>query len=102
MISKVNKMRSSILRIDTLTSAPIPTPDAQVYIRSQAVQVRIPAIHGGLIWNRPVASVVRTADGQEKVIPILDITRLVLFVLAGFCFTSLFVLVFLRRGKFRS
>ena len=102
MVSQVNKMRTSILRIDTLTSSPIPIPDAQVYIRSQAVQVRIPAIHGGLIWNRPVASVVRTPDGQEKVIPILDITRLVLVLLAWFCFTSLFVLVFLRRGKFRS
>jgi hypothetical protein len=95
-------MRTSILHIDTLTSAPIPTPGAQVYIRSQAVQVRIPAIHGGLIWNRPVASVVRTPDGQERIIPILDITRIILFTLAGFCFTSFLLLIFLRRGKFRS
>jgi hypothetical protein len=95
-------MRTSLFRIDTLTSSPITTPGAQVTVRSQAVQVRIPAIHGGLIWNRPVACVVRTPDGQERIIPILDITRIVLLVLAGFSFTSLFVLVFLRRGKFRS
>ncbi len=95
-------MRTSLFRIDTLTSSPITTPGGQVTMRSQAVQVRIPAIHGGLIWNRPVACVVRTPDGQERIIPILDITRIVLLALAGFGFTSLFVLVFLRRGTFRS
>ena len=92
-------MRSSILRIDTLTSPPITIPAAQLYIRSQAVQVRVPKIQGGLIWNRPVAYVVRTSDGQEKIIPILDITRIILFTLAGFCLTSMFVLMFLRREK---
>ena len=95
-------MRTSLFRIDTLTSPPITTPGAEVTIRSQAVQVRIPAIHGGLIWNRPVACVVRTPDGQQRIVPILDITRIVLLALAGFGFTSLFVLMFLRRGKFRS
>jgi len=95
-------MRTSLFRIETHTSAPIPIPDAQLYIRSQAVQVKFPAIQGGLIWNRPVASVVRSSDGQEKVIPILDVTRIILFTLAGFCFASLFVLTLLGRKKFRS
>jgi hypothetical protein len=95
-------MRASLFRIDTLTSAPILAPGAQVSIQSQAIQVRFPGMHGGLIWNRPVASVVRTVDGREKTIPILDITRLVLLVLAGVCFSSLFLLVFLRRGRIRS
>ncbi len=95
-------MRTSLLRIDTLTSPPIPVPGGEVSVRSRAVQVRIPGVHGGLIWNRPVASVVRTADGQEQVLPVPDVTRIVLWTLAGFCFASLFVLAFLRRGTLRS
>ena len=87
------------MRIDTLTSPPITIPGAQIYIRSQAVQVGIPAVHGGLIWNRPVATVVHTTDGQEKVIPILDFTRIILYILAGFCFISMFVLILLRSRK---
>jgi hypothetical protein len=95
-------MRTSLFRIDTLTSPPIPVPGGQVSLQSQSIQVRFPAMQGGLIWNRPVASVVRTADGRETVIPILDVTRVVLLALAGVCFSSLFLLVFLRRGRIRS
>ena len=95
-------MQTSKFRIETLTSPPITIPDGQLSIRTQVVQVNVPSINGGLIWHRPVATVVRTADGQESIIPILDITRIVLFTLAGFCFTSIFVLMFLRRNKFQS
>jgi hypothetical protein len=95
-------MRTSLFRIDTLTSPPIPVPGAQVSIRSQAIQVRFPGMHGGLIWNRPVAAVRTTADGREETLPILDITRIVLLVLAGACFISFFLLVFLRHGRSRS
>ena len=95
-------MQTSLFRIETFTSPPVTIPSGQVYIRSQAFQFRFPKSNGGLIWNRPVASVVRTSDGQEKIIPILDVTRIILFTLMGFCFTSLFVLMFLRRRKFLS
>jgi len=92
-------MQTSILRIETLTSPPITIPDAQVYVRSRLVQLRFPAVNGGLIWNRPVAIVVRTPDGQEKIVPILDVTRLALLALAGICFTGIITLLFPRRKK---
>ena len=95
-------MQTPKLRIETLTSPPITLPDAKLYVRSQLVQIRFPTANGGLIWNRPVATVVRSPDGQEKIIPILDITRITLFTLAGFCLTSMFVLTFLRPKKFKS
>ena len=91
-------MQTSTVRIETLTGPPITIPDGQIYVRSKYVQLRFPKVKGGLIWNRPVAAVVRTTDGQEKIIPILDITRIILFTLAGFCLTSMFVLM-LRRHK---
>ena len=90
-------METSLLRIETLTSPPITTPEAQIYVRSQVVQLMFPAFNGGLIWNRPVAVAVRNLNGQEKIVPVLDITRIVLFTLAGLSFTSIFIFLFLRR-----
>jgi LPXTG-motif cell wall-anchored protein len=95
-------MHSSLVRIETLTGHPLTIQDAQLYVRSQLVQLRFPTVNGGLIWNRPVAIVVRTLNGQEKIIPISDRTRTVMFTLAGLCLTGMFVLVFLRRKKSES
>jgi LPXTG-motif cell wall-anchored protein len=74
-------------------------PDAQLYVRSRLVQLRFPIGNGGLIWNRPVAIVVRPLNGQEKVIPVLDMTRIALFTLVGICFTGIFAFMFLKRKK---
>ena len=78
-------MPTSLLRIETLTGQPIKVKDTQVRVRSQVVQLRFPFIHGGLIWNRPVAVLVRTADSQDRVLPVPDVTRnavLMLFMLS--------------------
>ena len=92
-------MQTPLLRIETLTSPPITIPDAQVYIRSRLVQLRFPAVSGGLIWNRPVAIVVRRLNGQTKIVPILDLTRIVWLALAGICFTGVVTLLFPRRKR---
>jgi hypothetical protein len=90
-------MQTSVLRIETLTSPPITIQGAHVYVRSQLVQVSFPTVNGGLIWNRPLAIVVRGSNGQEKIVPIVDVTRTIMFTLAGLCFTGLLVRMFLRR-----
>jgi hypothetical protein len=95
-------MQTSILRIETRTSPPIKIPDAQLYVRSRLVQLRFPIVNGGLIWNRPAAIVVRPLNGQEKVIPVLDMTRIAVFTLAGICFTSILTFMFLKRKKAKS
>ena len=89
-------METSLLRIETHTSPPVTTPDGQIYVRSQVVQVRFPAINGGLIWNRPVAVALRQLNGQEKIVPVLDITRIILLTLAGLSLTSVLIFIFLR------
>lgn len=43
---------------------------------SQAIQLRLPFLSGGLIWNRPVSVVVQNAAGQEETIPVRDETRI--------------------------
>ena len=86
-----------MLHIETRSSPPITIQDAQVSVHSQVVKLRFPIVNGGLIWNRPVAIRIRTADGREKIAPIADVTRTVTFTLVGLCFTTLFVLMVLRR-----
>jgi hypothetical protein len=40
--------------------------------------------HGGLIWNRPRAVIVRSMDGEEKILPVRDVTRNIIWgMLAG-------------------
>ena len=54
----------------------------------QTLRIEIPGMLGGLIWNRPVSVLARSASGQEQVLPVQDITRQVqlalLFASLGF------------------
>jgi len=95
-------MQTSLLRIETLTSPPITIQDTQLHVRSQLVQLRFPTVNGGVIWNRPVAVVVRTLGGEEKIVSISDMTRIAMLTLAGLCFTGMFALMFFRRKKAQS
>jgi len=90
-------MQASFLRIETLTGQPIKMGNNELQVRSQVIQFRLPLAHGGLIWNRPVAVVVRSADGQERILPVSDPTRFVVLNLAGLCFASLAFLLLFRR-----
>jgi hypothetical protein len=68
-------MRISPLLIETRNGRPLETKGAQVHVRSQVVQLRLPIANGGLIWNRPVSVVIRTPDGREQILPVPDVTR---------------------------
>ena len=84
-------MSISILRVETLTGQSIRVKNTQVRVRSQVIQLRLPMANGGLIWNRPIAVLVRTSDGHEQVLPVPDLTRNAVLLLAGLCFATLFV-----------
>lgn len=95
-------MSSSLLRVETLTGQSIRVKNAELRVRSQIVQLRFPVANGGLIWNRPVAVLVRRRDGQEQMLPILDLTRIVVFTLVGLCFGCMFLLILFRHKKIDS
>ena len=95
-------MSASFLRIETHTSHPIRINNTEVRVRSQVIQLRLPVANGGLIWNRPVAVIVRTADDQEKILPVPDLTRIAILILAGLSFASMFLLIFFRRKRIES
>jgi len=90
-------MSNSLLRIETLTGRPVKVKDTELRVRSQILQFRFPVISGGLIWNRPVAVLVRTADGQDRILPIRDVTRTAMLVLAGLGFASTFLFMLYKR-----
>ena len=98
-MNRYMSMQTSLFRIGTLGDPPLDVPNGQVYLRSQFVQLRVPAlrVQGGLIWNRPAAVVVRSLNGQETTLPIVDVTRIVMLALMGLGLATLFVSMFLRR-----
>jgi len=58
--------------------------DYQITPTTRVLKIRLPGHRGGLIWNRPKAVTVRTSDGQENILPVRDVTRLVIWsMLAG-------------------
>ena len=66
------------------TGETIQAGEYQITPQTQVVTVRFPWHFSGLIWNRPRAVLVRTADGQETSLPVRDVTRLVIWsMLAG-------------------
>jgi hypothetical protein len=90
-------MLTSLFSIKTLTGQPVKVKDTELRVRSQVVQIRLPGISGGLIWNRPVAVVVSTPDGRDQILPIRDVTRTAMLALAGLCFASTFLFMIYKR-----
>jgi len=90
-------MSPSLFSIKNLTGQPVKVNDTQLRVRSQVVQLRFPVISGGLIWNRPVGVLVRTADGRDQILSIQDVTRTAMLVLAGLCFASTFLFMIYKR-----
>lgn len=51
---------------------------------TQVLKVQLPGSQAGFIWNRPKAIVVETLDGQKKILPVTDVTRVAIWaMLAG-------------------
>ena len=90
-------MLTPLLRIETLTGQPIKVKGTQLRVRSQVVQLRLPVIAGGLIWNRPVAVLVQSADGQDRLLPIPDLTRTAVLALTVLGLATAFLLSLFRR-----
>jgi hypothetical protein len=95
-------MQTSLFRVGTHSGPPMDIPHGQVYLRSQFVQFRFPVIRGGLIWNRPASVVVRSLNGQETSLPIVDVTRIALVALTGLGLATGIVSMFLRRKTSQS
>ncbi len=89
----------SFFKIETHTSAPMSVHNQQISFQSRAVSLTFPKF-GGLVWNRPTAVIVQTAEGAEQTLAVRDVTRLAqILVLALGIAGALFVSLVLRERK---
>lgn len=88
----------SVLNVETKAGKATQAGDVTIIPFANSVQLRLPFIKGGLIWNRPTAVAVQTAQGQEYILPVQDVTRQILLALIGATLiSSLLLLVFSRK-----
>jgi hypothetical protein len=71
----------------------------QIVPVSTAWKLTIPGQQGGLIWNRPTAVKVIHPDGQNELIPVVDVTRqaILFFAAIGLGFALIASLVQLKK-----
>jgi len=89
------------IQTETKAGDAITMGETKIVPFSKSVRVQIPGLHGGLIWNRPASLLVTSSDGEEQIIPIVDVTRQALWALLG-ASTAVFLLMMLislRRNK---
>ncbi len=87
-----------IIKWQTLSGKAVTVGDVTVVPQSQALTLRW-GRHGGLVWNRPAALLVKRGDQTER-IPIVDPTRAVQLGLFGFCL-SFCMIVFVVSARRR-
>lgn len=75
----------------TSAGNPIEVNDLTVYPIARSYRLNVPKVHGGILWNKPLAVIVEDSLGNRQVIPVVDRTRLLQIAIlgAGFIFTLL-------------
>ena len=74
------KENSKIVQLNTFQGNPIQVGDRVITPQSQALQIRFK--RWGFVWNRPVAVLVER-EGEVYRVPVVDITRWIIWVLSG-------------------
>jgi len=94
-------MLNPYVQIKTRASDPITVAGNKIVLVSRALVIQLPGLHGGLVWNLPVAAGVTTSDGQERILPVRDITRLVQLgiVAIGLVAGSLILMAYRRKPE---
>jgi hypothetical protein len=95
-------MAEPLIRYETRAGEPIQAAGRRIIPFSKALIVRFPGLPGGVIWNRPVSVSVQEADGQEQVIPIVDVTRLAIWSMLGGSLLAMVILGLLVGRKSRT
>jgi len=74
---------TEFLNVEIRAGEPVTIGERTITPFAQSIQVTLPGLNGGFIWNRPVSVLVQSDDGQEEVLPITDVTRLAQVNLIG-------------------
>ncbi len=91
--------KSAIVQL-TSGGEPVRVGEMHIYPIARSYIVNLPAVKGGIVWNRPLAVIVEDSRGKRQIIPVHDQTRRlqVAFLAAGLIGAFLTWAIF-RRSK---
>ena len=92
-------MDDSIVRISREDGRPIRSGGRTLTPQVQTVRLKIPRLTAGMIWRRPYAVLVKYTNGEETILPVVDVTRTaqMMTLLAGVLAVS--IIWYLRRSN---
>ena len=85
-----------LITIEHHTAPPVRHGNMTITAFSKVLRLNIPGFPGGLVWNWPDSVLVSNSNGDEQIIPVRDVTRQTLWVLAGL--TALVTAIILSIG----
>ncbi len=56
---------SSLIQIETRWGKPIESNGRKIIVQSRALQINLPILSGGIVWNRPVSVLVLAEQGPD-------------------------------------
>ena len=68
---------TQFIQIETRWGKPIQANGRKIIVQSRALQINLPFLSGGIVWNRPVSLLVLAEQGPDQFIPVRDVTRIV-------------------------
>lgn len=93
-------MGNQFISLETYAGEQIGVGDKKILPFNQALTIRFPSSQGGLIWNRPVSVLETSSNGDERVIRILDVTRIAQIMLLSIgAFGSLLIWLLFRTSQ---
>jgi hypothetical protein len=93
-----------MLEIENLvrTGKPQKAGELEITPQTSVLNIRLRGHHAGLTWNRPRAVIVKSPDGQETILPVRDVTRLIIWgMLAGGFLGAIIIGLIYRDNKVR-
>ena len=90
---------SNFVQTETLAGEPYKFGDTKITPYSKSLKLLVPGFLGGLIWNRPDSILVQKPDGSEQIIPVIDVTRQVIWAIFGASLLSVILMFSLSNKK---
>jgi len=79
----VTSPNNRVVYVETKAGTPIQQGQVTITPFASSLRIGIPGRPVGLIWNRPSSILIQSADGDERVQTIPDITRQIEWILLG-------------------
>lgn len=88
------------LQVETTAGVPFHSRNLRVTPFARAYRIQFPGVTAEAVWARPVSVLVQDdRTGEETVIPIIDVTRLVQWYLLGTSLLTLLLVFATSRKK---